>query len=446
MIEQIRPSTENRLGSLSLMMNLLKVTLPVLLLAACSSGTNDHNSTMTQPAENLQQPSKKQIGVLLPLTGRNGGLGNNMLKAAQLAVNDPNALDIHDTAQTGGASEAAQKAIQAGDGIILGPLTAQNTSEVASVTTSANVPVISYSSKSSIAGPSVWVFGITPQQQITTMVKAAKNEGRTRFAAFLPDNDFGRAMADGLMKACSELGLVQPTITYHTASANDISQKLKALSDFDTRVLTAKANSDSSAKPGIATDDQSKENNDSLQNELIPSKTEKKGDGQHVKLDKPPFDALLLADTGLQLQSVINAMKEVQISTDQVRVMGPTLWSAFSGKLSKLKGAWYTAPDPIKRQEFVRQYMAKYGQSPKPLADFAYDSAALANSLSQQPGGYSQENLTRSEGFKGIDGFFALQSDGSVKRDLQIFEIQPMGGGKKIFTPSNVSALPQGNS
>lgn len=446
MIEQKRSLTQNSLGSLSFTVNLLKVSFAALLLAACSSGSNDHNTSITQPTENLQQPVKKQIGLLLPLSGRNGKLGNNMLKASQLAINDPNRLDIHDTAQIGGASEAAHKAIDAGDGIILGPLTAKDTTDVASVTTTANIPVISYSSKTSIAASNVWVFGITPQQQITTMVNAAKREGRTKFAAFLPDNEFGRAMADGLMKACADLGLMQPTITYHTASASDITEKLKVLSDFDTRTQNAHPYSDDSTTDHATTASPAKDNDDSLQNELIPSKTEKKDDKQQVKLDKPPFDVLLLADTGLQLQSVINAMQEAQISTDQVRVMGPTLWSSFAGKLGKLKGAWYTAPNPVKRQEFVRQYMAKYGQSPKPLADFAYDSAALANALSQNPQGFSQENLTRSEGFNGVDGFFALQPDGSVKRDLQIFEIQPMGGGKMISTPSNITNQSKVNS
>jgi len=78
------------------MANLLKVTIPVCLLAACSSSHSDNNTPITTPTQNLQQPSKKQIGLLLPLTGRNGGLGNNMLKAARLAIDEPSALDVHD--------------------------------------------------------------------------------------------------------------------------------------------------------------------------------------------------------------------------------------------------------------------------------------------------------------------------------------------------------------
>lgn len=445
MIEQKRPFMQNCLGLNAYITNLLKVAIPVCLLAACSSSHNDHYTPITTPTQNLQQSPKKQIGLLLPLTGRNGGLGNNMLKAAQLAVDEPSALDVHDTAEMGGASAAAHKAIEAGDGIILGPLTAKDTTDVASVTDKANVPVLSYSSNASMASSNVWIFGITQNQQIEIMVKAAKSEGRTKFAAFLPDNSFGRAMADGLIKSCSDQGLMQPVIVYHTADALDITQKLKTLSNVDARMEAAKNNPQNQVKTDSSTAEKPQDNEDSLQNELIPSNSDKTVDTKTLTLDKPPFDALLLADTGLQLQSVINAMNDAQISTDQVRVMGPTLWSSFAGKLGKLKGAWYAAPSPIKRQEFIRQYMARYGQSPKPLADFTYDSAALANNLRNRPGGFSTENLTRSEGFNGIDGFFALQPDGSVKRDLQIFEIQSIGGGKMISTPSNIPSKTKTN-
>lgn len=437
MIEQKIPFKQNCLGLNSFMANLLKVTIPVCLLAACSSSHSDNNTPITTPTQNLQQPSKKQIGLLLPLTGRNGGLGNNMLKAARLAIDEPSALDVHDTAETGGASAAAHKAIEAGDGIILGPLTAKDTTEVAAVTGAVNIPVLSYSSNASIASSNVWIFGITQNQQIETLVKAAKNEGRMKFAAFLPDNSFGRAMADGLIKSCSDQGLMQPTIVYHAADLSDITQKLKSMSNFDERTEAAKINSQNQNSTDTTAANGPKEDGDSLQNELIPSKPEKKVETKKLKLDKPPFDALLLADTGLQLQSVINAMNEVQVSTSQVRIMGPTLWSSFVGKLGKLKGAWYVAPNPVKRQEFIRQYMARYGQTPKPLADFTYDSAALANSLRKRPGGFSIENLTRPDGFNGIDGFFALHPDGTVKRDLQIFEIQSFGGGKMISTPKD---------
>ncbi|MDI2091261.1 penicillin-binding protein activator [Commensalibacter oyaizuii] len=423
----------------TIMANLLKVgvCVPVLLLAACNSGSENHGLLVS---DTTQTNPNKQVGLLLPLSGRNGNLGNNMLKAAQLALSDPSAppLNIYDTEQVGGAAEAARRAVAAKDGIILGPLTARQTSEVASVTTSSNIPVIAYTSDVAASGPNVWAFGITPEQQVLTMVRAAKNQGKTKFAALLPDNPMGRAMAGGLTKACADLGLMQPTIVYHSADSNDIVQKLKALSNYDARLQDAKNNPEAISKAdNTATTAQENTNDDNLLDELAPSGNTAKKSSQKLVLGAPPFDALVLADTGLQLQSVINALGETQIASPQVQIMGPGLWGAFASKLGKLQGAWYAAPNPTKRQGFVRQYTAKYGQAPKPLADLTYDTAALANSLSKV-GGYTSSNLTRADGFDGVDGLFVLKPDGHVQRDLQIFQIQPTGGGKMITTPSTV--------
>ncbi|CAI3940878.1 ABC-type branched-chain amino acid transport system [Commensalibacter communis] len=422
----------------SIVTKLLKasVCVPVLIIAACSSDGNGSSN----PVISANNNPKKQVGLLLPLSGRNGALGNNMMQAAKLALSDPSApkLDVFDTEQAGGAAEAARKAVAAGDGIILGPLTATNTTEVASVTTASNVPVVAYTSDVSVAGPNVWAFGVTPEQQVLTMVRAAKNEGKTKFAALLPENPMGKAMGNALIKACADLGLSQPVIVYHTASKEDITQQLKTLSNFDARVQDAKMNPTSPAavKPSSTGDS----NDGNLLDELAPTETTSstpKNDAKNLALGNPPFDALLLADTGLQLQSVIDALDETQVSSTKVRIMGPGLWGAFASKLGKLQGAWYASPDPQKRATFAQQYRAKYGVAPKPLADLTYDTAALTNSLSKI-GGYTSQNLMRADGFDGVDGLFVLQADGHVKRDLQIFQIQRSGGAKVISTPSVV--------
>lgn len=426
---------------MSFITKLLKasVCVPVVIIAACSSDGNGGNKPVVSNVN-----TNKQIGLLLPLSGRNGNLGNNMMQAAKLALSDPSApkLDVFDTEQTGGAAEAARKAVAAGDGIILGPLTATNTTEVASVTSSQNIPVIAYTSDVSVAGSNIWAFGVTPEQQVLTMVRAAKNEGRTKFAALLPENPMGKAMGAALTKACADLGLSQPVIAYHTTSKDDITQQLKTLSNYDARIQTAQNDpgAQNGAKP--ATDTSASNGDGNLLDELAPSEAKPADatkDAKNLALGAPPFDALLLSDTGLQLQSVIDALSETQVSSAKVRIMGSGLWGAFASKLGKLQGAWYASPDPQKRKVFAQQYRAKYGVAPKPLADLTYDTAALANSLSKI-GGYTNQNLTRSEGFDGVDGLFVLQPDGHVKRDLQIFQIQPSGGGRMISTPSVIKS------
>ena len=381
------------------------------------------------------------VGLLLPLSGSNGGLGDTMLRAAKLALAAPGAprIDAHDTAGAGGAGEAARLAVQNGDPIILGPLTSSETAAVAPVAEAAHVPVLAFTSDIAQARPGVWVMGITPEQQVRRLVFAAKAEGRSRMAALLPSNALGDALAAGLTQACLDAGLPPPTIMTHAGSRDSIVTSMKQLSDYDTR----KAVVDQQIKaatpaPGPAAPAGS---GAGLAAAAAGGSGAPAVEAAPPPLPAPPFDALLLGDTGLQLQETIEALQVSGVDGTQVRIMGPGLWDAFAGKLRALAGAWYAAPDPTARRGFAAQYEAAYKAAAKPLDDFAYDAAALARSLAA--GGYSVDALTNAQGFAGVDGIFTLKPDGHVHRSLAIFQIQP-GGGSVIVQPAPLSSVDTG--
>lgn len=398
-------------------------------------------------------PNGPKVGILLPLSGPNGSLGAGMLRAAKLAVAAPGSpvLDAHDTAGPAGAGQAARLAVQSGDTMILGPLTSAETAEVAPVAQHANIPVLAFTSDVAQAQTGVWVMGVTPEQQVRRLVFAAKDEGRSRIAALLPANGFGDAMASGLVRACADAGLPPPTILTHAGTADSITATMKQLADVSTRqavvdqqVKDAKTATDAAAgvnPAGVAVPPAaqpaapvptaavlSSGGTGPLAIAAVPPPPASAAPPP-PPLPPPPFDALLLADTGLQLQQVISALHASGVAPAQVRIMGPGLWGAFASKLRALAGAWYAAPDPSARIGFAQQYRAAYGQSPKPLTDIPYDAAALARSLA--PGGYGANALSRTDGFAGVDGVFTLKPDGHVHRALAIFQVQP-GGGSAI--------------
>ncbi len=400
------------------------------------------------------------VGVLLPLSGPNGRLGTTMLDAAKLALSGPGAprIDAHDTAGPEGAAQAARLAVQNGDPIILGPLTSSDTAEVAPVAAAEQVPVLAFTSDVAQARPGVWVMGITPEQQVRRLVFAARAEGRSRIAALLPSNGLGDALASSLTQACLEAGLAPPTILTHVDTRDSIDATTRQISDYATReaAVERQAKAAAPAPAGPSPAPAAAPPPADLPLALVPAPTLPAGGGSGplaadaagpaiVKpprpLPPPPFDALLLGDTGTQLEEVIEALKLAGVLTPQVRVMGPGLWSAFAGKLRALAGAWYAAPDPSARRGFAQQYETAYRGAPKSLDDFAYDAGALARSLAA--GGYSVPALTSPDGFAGVDGIFTLRPDGHVHRSLAIFQIQP-GGGGVIVQPAPPSSADTG--
>ena len=335
-----------------------------------------------------------------------------MLNAIRLAAgNGGGTLDVQDTAGTApGATLAATRAVQAHDGIIIGPLTGIETQAASAVAVAAGIPILAFTSDITAAKPGVWVLGLTPAQQVARLVEAGRADGRGRFAAFLPDNALGDAMAASLDEAAPGADVGR-----HDASFASINDGLKALSGFATRHAN-----DAQIKADRASSDPAvRAQADTLAAEPVPPLA---------------FDALLLGDTGTQLQEVIDLLQPYDIVQSQVRIMGPALWGAFARKLGQIAGAWYAAPDPASRAGFVAAFNAKYHVAPLRIDDLAFDAGALAIALSTQ-GGFSVGALTRPDGFAGTDGVFALEPSGRVQRALAVFQID-QGGGSHIVSPA----------
>ncbi len=364
------------------------------------------SSGLDSPGANaspLKQSGKAAI--LLPITGSRAELGQVLLQAAQLALTDDSrvTLDVLDTGGTAaGAASAVQVAVTHNDSLIIGPLTSAETASVAPVARAAGIPVIAFTNDSSQAQPGVWPLGIAPIQQIERLVAVAQSKGRSQFAALLPANDFGRAMATAYVQAVEETGLPAPTIRMHGAGAAAITLGVREISDYANRrgPIDAKLK----AARALGTIEGRHQAQDLVKTPIPP----------------PSFDVLLLADTGDALQEIAALLTYYDIDRSSVQVIGPALWANPTSGSGAVQRGWYAAPDVTNRVKLERDYAAKYGISPPPLADLAYDAALVASALSK-----ANESdfsfLTQQAGYIGSDGWFALMPNGAVRRGLAVF-------------------------
>ncbi len=408
----------------------------ILALAGCAvsgpapSGTPSFYGTPTRlkPASgSAAVPGETgPIALLVPLSGPNAARGAAMRQAAELALGGSGAgLDVRDTGGTpAGAAAAAGQAIGAGARIVLGPLTAAETGAVAPVARRAGVPVLAFTSDPAQARPGVWTLGLTPAEQVRRLVVAARSDGRSRFAALLPANEFGRAMREALLAAAASSGAPAPVVRLHEPGMRAMTPVVKELADYagrrgplDAKLRAARARHDAEGR-------------------------QEARDLARASVPPPPFDALLLADTGEELDELSALLAYYDVAAPQVRFLGPALWADPATRAAAtraLAGAWYAAPDPDYRAGFVDAYQEKFGATPPGLADLAFDAAAIARVLAQE-GRFSTDSLTRSNGFAGADGPLALTADGHVHRGLAIFEIKRGGSGLVDKAPRTLAA------
>lgn len=333
----------------------------------------------SQPA--LTPPTGRRIALLLPLSGSNAPLGQSMLLAAKLAF-DPqfkNAFDTQDTKGTpSGAAAAARAASTAGAGIIVGPLTANETTAVAAVARPNNIPVLAFTSDSSKAQPAVWPLGLTPGQQVGTLVRAAAAAGKRRVGALLPSNPFGDSLAAALAPAATEAGLPPPTILRYEGQTG-----------LDGAITQL---GNSGGAPGAA----------------------------------PAIDTVLLGTTADVTLRILPRLVSAGLGPDRVRLLGTALWARDAVKLAPLAGAWFAGPPAATLKVFEDNYIAHYGSPPRDIASIAFDATAAARTAST-PAGIDLNVLLNPSGFAGANGVFRLLPDGTVRRSLALFEIGANG-------------------
>lgn len=351
------------------------------------------------------------VAILVPLSGAYAERAQALVNAAKLALGEPGSptLNVRDTSGTpAGAAAAAAAAIAAGDRLIIGPLTSGETAAVAGPAQTAGVPVLAFTTDVGQSRPGVWILGITPLQQATRLVSYATAQGKNRFAAILPRTDFGGAMAAALTKAAASTSAPAPSIYRYDTTVSGMSAAVREASGFDQRrgamdaeVRAAKARHDEEGRQLAA----------ELSQRDVPP---------------PPFDSLLLSETGDRLATLTSLLRPFDINPSEVRLMGPALWSAAPARAGASLGrAWFAAPDTqaAARTAFDEKYTATYGTPATGIADLAYDAASIARVLAHDRG-YGLASLTRPEGFAGVDGVLALRQDGSVLRGLALFELQ----------------------
>lgn len=367
--------------------SLLFVFASILTLSACasSSGGSGWGSPQGQgtyvPPENAApaiqpQSTPIRLALLVPMSGPSASLGEAMLNAAQLALVDLGAQNIDlvpkDTGTTPTqASVAAQEALREDVQAILGPVFADATRRVGADASGHNVPVLSFSTDSSVAGGQVLVMGILPELQAIRMAEYAAAQGIKNFGVIVGQDEYGRLVGDAFVARARSLGV---RVTQVLRLPQDPATSAQAVSAFVQNP----------------------------QNQNV----------QAVFMPLPTQTARAVADT----------LSRAGATPDRMRRMGTGLWDdAGIENWPALRGAWFAAPDPASRTRFEQKYAATYGATPPRLASLAYDATALMITAGRT-GPITPQNLRNPNGFLGTDGIFRFRSNGVIDRGLAVLE------------------------
>jgi ABC-type branched-subunit amino acid transport system substrate-binding protein len=347
-----------------------------------------------------------KVAILVPLSsqGHPGVIARSLKQAAELALFERDTRNLElmvkdDKGTPEGAKAAAEDVLKGGAALILGPLYAKSVVAVAPVARKAQVPVVAFSSDRQVAGDGIYLLSFQPGPEVERIVAHAAKRGKTRYAALIPRDDFGKAVEPVFRDAVGRSGGTVGIIESYPPNANGMLEPLRKIS---AAISTADA-------------------------------------------EGAPIDTLFLPGGQEYLELLGRLLPQAKIDIARVKILGtggmdyPNV-----GRDAALVGAWYPGPDPRGWSDFAQKYAKTYQGAPPRIAGLAYDAMNLAIQLAGAPSGpgFGAAALTRARGFTGIDGPYRLLPDGTTDRALAILEVQKFGSAVIDAAPDSVSPPP----
>ena len=381
----------------------LCVAAAAAVLTACAGGSSQFFSNTPPPEMAAPAPAatlgegQVRVGLILPLSaqGNAGVAAQSMKNAADMALaefKNPNIqLLVKDDGGTPqGAQAAAQQAIGEGAEIIIGPLFAEAVRAVGATARQRGIPVIAFSTDISVASRGIYLLSFLPETDVKRIVDFAVSRGKRSFAAMLPDSAYGAVVEAAFQQDVSRRGGRIVALEKYPPDPNKMAEPAR-------RVAQAAAQADS----------------------------------------------IFIPDGADAVPQVVQALAAAGVNLKRVQLLGTGLWDdprVFS--TPTLDGGWYAAPESSGFRNFSSRYRARYGQDPVRTATLAYDAVALVAALVKTQGAqrFSEQVLTTSSGFAGIDGVFRFRPDGTNERGLAVLRVAPSGGqvvspAPRVFNP-----------
>ena len=155
-----------------------------------------------------QVPTSPRIGVILPLSGDHAHIGEQLLDAITLALEDAPGV-VWTVVDSGGTEEGARERVRELTGFpdllaIVGPVGANESRAAAQEAEVIGVPILTLTSQDGIEdlGPMTFRLRVSPEEQSRWMARFAANDlGVERVAILYPEDEFGRSCMRAFLEA-----------------------------------------------------------------------------------------------------------------------------------------------------------------------------------------------------------------------------------------------------
>ena len=358
--------------------------------------------------------NKLKIGVLVPLSGDNKNIGEQIIKATKLALKDINTKKIEIYPKDSGSNPtqtltSASEFLNMGINIVIGPVFYESLSYLEEID---NITFLSLTNKTINLPKNIISSGINATSQINAIKKFIEQIELKKTIFLVPEIDY----EGEIKKAINQSKIKTSKIHIYNTEPTKLTQQIEKITNYKIR------------KQNLADEIRRVENSDLIDKEKQLEKLNKRYTIGNVR-----FDSVIISDFDESLKSVITSLLYTDVSPKKKYFITFNQW--FDESLineSSLQPLYYPSINKKNLNNFEKKFNEEFNEVPNHLALLSYDLVGLIYYLSLQ-NEISEINkvFRKKNSFKGKIGVFDIENN-KINHRLNFYEINN-GKLREIF-------------
>jgi len=357
---------------------------------------------------------KLKIGVLVPLSGDNKKIGEQIIKATKLALKDINTKKIEIYPKDSGSNPtqtltSASEFLNMGINIVIGPVFYESLSYLDEID---NITFLSLTNKTINLPKNIISSGINATSQINAIKKFIEQIELKKTIFLVPEIDY----EGEIKKAINQSKIKTSKIHIYNTEPTKLTQQIEKITNYKIR------------KQNLADEIRRVENSDLIDKEKQLEKLNKRYTIGNVR-----FDSVIISDFDESLKSVITSLLYTDVSPKKKYFITFNQW--FDESLineSSLQPLYYPSINKKNLNNFEKKFNEEFNEVPNHLALLSYDLVGLIYYLSLQ-NEISEINkvFRKKNSFKGKIGVFDIENN-KINHRLNFYEVNN-GKLREIF-------------
>ena len=352
------------------------------------------------------EENKIKIGLLVPLSGENALIGEQIVKATRLALKDINSdkLEIIPKDTKSDPNKTLRSAIELdklGINLVIGPVFYKNLSYLNEVK---NLTFLSFTNKTLDLPKNVISTGINSTSQLNTIKKFVELNEIEKTVFLIPNSNYNLEIKQGIKNS----KVKTQKKYFYDIEPTKLTKQVEKITNYEIR------------KQNLVDEITRLENSDDINKERKIKNLKKR-----YTIGNVNFDSVIIADFDESLKSVITSLLYTDVSPKDKYFIAFNQW--FDESLlneTALQPIYYPSVNKKNLEDFKKKFLEVFNENPNHISLLSYDLVGLIYYLSLKNDITNINKAFNSKNsFKGKIGIFDIKNN-KINHRLNFYKIE----------------------